>query len=169
MNKEVLKTIAPLIGKKCCRVRIGDTRSLSLGFGKKIYHNSPKLSDTYYGEWEIGTYYCAWRIIKDNNILYGKNDPEDDYDVFTQQLKKLHFGSLTSIDQLNNYDIRFSFSSGIVIEFIATIGFDDEYFHIFGPEDIYIGLLPGGKWEISKANEPSLRKRKKGWLSRRSS
>lgn len=155
MNKEILEQIRPLIGKQCCRAAIGEFKSLSLGFGEKIYHRNPKLRDTYYGEWEIGTYQCAWRVMEKNKILLGKNDTQQE-NVLDNKLKRIRFGRIASINQITDLDIRLSFDNEMIVDFFATISDDDEYFHIFCPDNMWIGLLPGGKWIIRKSDKPPI-------------
>ena len=154
MNKTILEKLRPLVGKKCCRARIGDSRSLSLGFGRRIRHGNPKLLDKFYGEWEIGTYYCAWRVRKKNTILLAKNDHEEKEGELDERLQRINFGRIRSIDQTTRIDVRVSFEDGIFVEFLATISDDDEYFHVFGPDNFHIDLSRNGKWTVSKSNEP---------------
>ena len=45
-----------------------------MGFGARIQHGKPGLKDDYKGEWELGTYGCAWRVIGDGKILCGSDD-----------------------------------------------------------------------------------------------
>ena len=47
-REDFKKIIISLIGKPCCRVKVGAYKSLSMGFGLKIYHNDPKLNCDYY-------------------------------------------------------------------------------------------------------------------------
>jgi hypothetical protein len=158
MIKKIFNQIKPLLGKKCCRVMVGEPKSLRLGFGRKIFHHNERLYDTYYGEWELGTYYCSWRVMKNNHILVAKDDSAH-RDILTKRLKKIVFGHLISIDQLTDIDVRISFDSGIVVDFIATISDDDHYFHIFGPDHFYVDLSGNGKWTVSKSNEPSVHRK----------
>lgn len=152
--RDILAIIRPALGKKCCRVRVGAYKSLSLGFGGKKYHNNQKIDDDFYGEWEMGTYYCAWRVCKNNRILCGVSDPEETINDLNARVQKIDFGSLYSVTQLSEMDIRVETDSGVVVDFLATISDDDEYFHIFCPDNVYIELSKGGKWTIGKSNKP---------------
>lgn len=119
-----------------------------MGFGEKIYHNNPRLNDTYYGEWEIGTYHCCWRVVKEGKILCGATDPVDYNDELEVPLNEIKFGSIISIDNPTTMDVRVTFDSGVIIDFLSTISYQDEYFHIICPEkeNKYIEFLPGGEW-----------------------
>lgn len=153
MNSEILEFIKPLFGKKCCRVRVGLLKSLSLGFGKKIFHNKTRLNDTYYGEWEIETFCCSWRILKGDRIICASNDgDEKDLD---EDIHKIEIGAITEIIKLNDIDVRVKFDNGVQIDFLATTSdYDDNIFHIFCPEHYYVGLTLAGKWIKQKSNEP---------------
>jgi hypothetical protein len=154
MDSKVLDIIKPMFDKKCCRIRVHAYKSLIIGIGEKIFHNDQKLIDAYNGEWEIGTYYCAWRIIKDNLILCGSSDYMDDIPALHRDANKIEFGSLVSMNLISNIDVRLTFDSGIVVDFLATISRDDEYFHIRCPDKASIKLTPGGKWAIGKSDAP---------------
>lgn len=157
MNDEVLNLISPLFGNKCCRIRVGDFRSLSIGFGKKIYHHKPKLTDKFRGEWEIGTYYCAWRMRLGNKILCASSDSAQSINDLHDKALQVKIGSIVSIASVSDIDVRVGTDSGVDIDFLATISDTDQYFHIFGPNHLYIELADGGKWTIGKSNEPFVR------------
>jgi len=154
MDKEILNTISSIYGIKCCRVAIGNGNSLSIGFGEKIFHNNPKLKDKYYGEWEIGTYYGSWRIIKNNRIILGSNDFKDDIELVNRRVNDIIFGSIKDINNYSPFDVRVIFNDGMIIDFISTFIDDDEIFHIFCPGGKYIEFKAGGLWEIGKSNTP---------------
>lgn len=71
---EVSELIGSFLGKPVCRQQVGKGRSLSIGFGRKILHTKPNNPDAYYGEWEVGTYIGAWKIIQDDKIVIGSQD-----------------------------------------------------------------------------------------------
>lgn len=152
MNNDILDIIKPILGKRCCRIRVGTSRSLSMGFGEKVYHNNPNLNDTFYGEWELGTYYCAWRVMKGNRILCGASDPDGSIEELNKNINSIEFGCLAAIIQLSDIDVRLESDSGIAVDFLATISDDDEYFHIFCPNHLHIELSIGGKWSIGKSS-----------------
>lgn len=154
MKTNILEALQPLlIGKKCCRVKVGASKSLSMGFGEKVYHNNDKLDDAYYGEWEIGTYYCAWRVIKNNKIICGVSDPAESIEELNSEINRITFGSIVSIAKLSDIDVQLKFDNGIFVDFLATISDEDEYFHIFCPDNVYIELSFDGKWSMGKSNE----------------
>lgn len=157
MTDEVSDVLKPLFGNKCCRIRVGDFKSLSIGFGEKIYHNKPKLIDKFRGEWEIGTYYCAWRIMTGNSILCASSDSVETITELHNRAIEIKIGSILSIVQTSDIDVRVKTDSGIDIDFLATISGNDQYFHIFGPNYLYVELATGGQWTIGKSNVPFVR------------
>jgi hypothetical protein len=154
MNKEIKTEIGKLLGQECCRVKIWSYESLSLGFGKKIVHNDPKLNDKYYGEWEIGTYSCAWRIRIQNIILLGSDEPAetnirmDHINKLNRMANKLDFGRIVSLDSKSHFDIEIKFKSGLTIECFTCAKYKDERFHVFCPNNKSIIFDWDGKWKI---------------------
>ena len=153
MKKEILNAITSIYGKKFCRVRVGRSKSLSMGFGEKKFHNKPILSDKYYGEWEIGTYYGSWRIIKNNKIILGSTDSKDDLDYLNKKIKKIKFGEIVSITNISAFDVRVEFNNNLIVDFITLFSDDDEYFHIFIP-DHGVVRFKKGSWVVGKSNVP---------------
>jgi hypothetical protein len=153
-NDDVAQIIKQIVGKKCCRKKVGEFKSLSLGFGIKVFHHNPRLNNDYYGEWEVGSYFTTWRVIRDDRIICASRDPVD-RDELDAVVKNIELGNLLSIGEVSNIDVRLYFDSSIMIDFLATISDEEEgYFHIFGPENLYVELSKGGVWTIGKSNEP---------------
>lgn len=149
--EEKLKRIFnDMYGKKCCRVNVGEYKSLSVGFGDKIYHNNPRLNDDYYGEWEIGTYSSSWRIISNKKIVCASNDSDEN--GLNKIIKKIEIGSFIDLKVINEMDIRVVCDNNLIIDFLVTVNDDDDLFHIFCPNNIYIELLSGGKWDIRNSS-----------------
>lgn len=155
MNKEILNIISSVYGKKCCRVAVGNYKSLSFGFGERIFHNNHCLKDKFYGEWEIGTYYGSWRVLKNNKIILGSYLSEDDIDFLNKKINEIEFGEVVAITNLSELDVRVVFSNGVMVDFIPTFSDEDEVFHMFCPENIYVEFTSEGLWKIGKSNVPS--------------
>jgi hypothetical protein len=147
---EFQKLIAPLIGLPNCRKKVGYRKSLSFGFGEKI--TNPKLRDGYYGEWEIGTYNCAWRIIKDSRIVCGSCDPVDSIQDMDSLVQSIEFGGVLNIHQIGEVDFRVDFKNKISAEFFSAISDNDEVFHVFCPGNKCIEFTLEGGWEIGASN-----------------
>ena len=159
MVKKILEIINPMFGLKCCRAGIASYKSLSLGFGKKVFHNNPKLDSPYFGEWEIGTYNTAWRILQDDKILLGKTDSFD-YPEMDAKLEKIKFGEIISINELSKFDVRVEMTNNMFIDFFGTISYSDEIFHIFCPDKHCIELFSNGRWGIDKMEDGPVLRRK---------
>jgi len=124
-------------------------RSLSLGFGEKVQSKSRP-----YGEWEIGTYGCAWRVVKSGTVLCGSQDSADKIQDLNAALNLIELGQFVFLRQLTDLDVRVQFDNGVTVDFLATISDGDECFHIFCPEEIYVEFSVGGGWRIGKSNQP---------------
>ncbi|MFZ6719409.1 hypothetical protein [Undibacterium sp. Ji49W] len=145
-----------IIGKRCCRQRAGEYKSLSLGFGEKVPHVRKKSVDSFSGEWEIGTYSAAWRIVKNGAILCGSMNPVDSNEELEQQVDALQLGIVMSIEMLSKFDIRIALDDRTFVEFMCASNDDENVFHIFGPDHLFLGYSPAHGWRLRKSNEPSL-------------
>ena len=143
-----------MIGQKCCRQRVGEYKSLTLGFGEKILHSRKKSLDPFRGEWEIGTYCSAWRIVENKRIICGSMDPVDLHDELDVKISSIEFGNVVNIVMLSEFDIRLELSNGINIEFLCATNYDDEAVFIFGPNHLYVQYTLNEGWRIGKSNEP---------------
>jgi hypothetical protein len=151
MDKEIIEIFSSIYGKKCCRVSVGWPRTLSFGFGQRVYHNDPGLKDSYYGEWEIGTFRSDWRIIRNNKIILGSRDSTNSLDMMINQV---HFSEISNIVNLSDRDVRVVFRNGVIVDFIPLFSDEDDVFHIFCPYHIYVGFTSDGFWKIGKSNVP---------------
>lgn len=154
MISELDPYLAALSGQPCCRKRIGRGKSLSLGFGKKVFHGNAKLVEEYYGEWELGSYYPAWRIIGGGKILCASQDAVDSLEELQVRLDELAIGSFVSLSQTAEFDTRIELEGGFRVDFLSTISDDDESFHIFGPSALFVRFGPIQGWSIGKSDEP---------------
>jgi hypothetical protein len=154
IDLEIQVALLPLIGKYCCRQRIGRGRSLSLGFGGKLPHSKPKTSDPFYGEWELGTYSAAWRIIREGRVVCGSLDAVDSIDELDERLQAIKLGKVLTIEVFSQFDLRVILDEDVCIDFICAAEDDDEMFHIFGPESLYIEYTCSDGWKVGKSNAP---------------
>lgn len=155
MNVQIENAIRSMFGKACCRQRVWRERSLGLGFGEKVYHGNARLIDTFYGEWEIGTFYSAWRVVKNNTILCGSTDTVDSLDELDSLLKQIDFGHIQSIIQPSKFDIRAEFDTGIAVEFLTTTSDGDESFHIFCPKNLIVTFSVQEGWVLGRSDKPA--------------
>ena len=146
--------LSDIVGKKCCRQRVGEYKSLTLGFGEKIPHFRKKAYDTFSGEWEIGTYCSAWRIIEKNKLICGSMDPVDSLEELDVKLSGIEFGRVLNIEMMSEFDIRLVLDNEIVIEFLCATDYDDEVIFIFGPNHLYVQYTLNEGWRFGKSNVP---------------
>ena len=152
LDAMVLQTIGGLIGQACCRQRVGRMRSLSLGFGQKIPHGKPRLVDNFYGEWEIGTYTAAWRVVHEGVILCGSQDVVDSLSDLDQRLSKIKFGEIKAITAISKFDIRLHFDGGMHLDCIGAASEHDELLHIFCPEKLCVEYSIAGGWKVGPSS-----------------
>lgn len=154
IEADIQAALADLIGKRCCRQRVGRGRSLSIGFGAEVPHSKSNTVDSFYGEWEIGTYAAAWRIVRNGVIVCGSLEVVDSIDEIDQQLQAIDLGAVLEVKAVSDLDIQLRLEDGTCIDFMCASTDRDEMFHIFGPGDLYVEYAPLCGWSIGKSNAP---------------
>jgi hypothetical protein len=132
-------------------------RSLSVGFGDKVFHGRDDLPDGHYGEWEIGTYWPCWRVVSGHKILCGSQDPVESIQELDERLQVLVLGKFVGVSALSEFDIRVDLDNGIHIEFFGITADDDELFHVFGPNRLYVEFSTTNKWKIGRSTAAEVR------------
>ena len=150
INIEIDKKIDELINLRCVRQAVGNSTSLTLGFGKK----DNDASSEEYREWEIGTYSSNWRIIKDKRVICGCLDDVDTNEELDSKLKEISFGSIRSLSQNEVGDVILFFDNSVVVEFLCLSDEDDEMFHVFCPNSEYIEYNPYSGWKTGRSDSP---------------
>jgi hypothetical protein len=149
INGNMPDIITSVYGKPCCKQRVWRHKSLTLGFGERIFHGNSKLIDNFWGEWEIRTYCNSWRVIKDQKVICGSNDTVDSIEELDAALGQIAFGRILSLTQeASGIDIRARFDTGIIVDFLTTISEDDETVSIFCPGKICVTFSPAEGWLI---------------------
>ncbi len=105
-----------LIGLQSCYIKVGYGSKLRIGLGNKIFYNIPRLKRKYYGEWDISSHFCGWRVLKDNVVICGYDSEIKDSNEI---LKSIEPGSLKDIFHINKFDIRLTFDKNISIDFLC--------------------------------------------------
>lgn len=152
MNTEITELIEKIIGMQCSRKEVGRCRSLSLGFG--VEGGVSNISKTAYREWEIGTYYSAWRFVRDGIVICGSQDVVDSIDELNRAIGQVDLGRLRSLRQLTDLDVRIEFDSGVAVDIFATTSDEDECFHIFCPEERVIQFSVRDGWKAGPSDKP---------------
>lgn len=154
---EVVDVLAPMFGLTICRRRVGRSRSLSIGVGSQLPHGRTDLSDTYYGEWELGTYCGAWRLVRDGQVICGSSDLVDSITDLDDRLQTVLLPiRLTGLEMLSPLDIRIIFDDGICIDILpaSTDTQDDELVHIFGPDSLFLQFSLHSGWQSGRSDRP---------------
>jgi len=125
-----------------------------MGFGLKVPHLNKKARDNYYGEWEIGSYNSAWRVIRNGQILCASNDPVDSIEELDLAFNRVEFGCLVSLKLLTDMDVRLTFDQEIIVDFLSSTSDEDESFHVFCPQ-AYLAFVVGKGWIIESESPQS--------------
>jgi hypothetical protein len=156
MNSEVQEILKDIIGKPCCRKMVGEWRSLSLGFGEIVPYkpDMKRISKISYGEWELGTFYDSWRILKAGRILCGSKDAVDTIAELNAAVNRIEIGRCSALRQLTDMDVRVECDNGVTIDFLATVSGGEESFHIFCPKNQYIEFTVKSGWQVGPSDKP---------------
>jgi len=154
LKNEISEFIQPLFGEVCSRVQVIKPKSLWLGFGPKIFQDERRNSRLH-NKWEMGTYYSAWRIIRNSKIVCASNDSVDEEDELESVIQEINLGPISTLDMSSDFDVRIGFHTEIFIEFLGTTSDDDHSVDIFNySSQIVAQFTPGSGWRIGPSNLP---------------
>lgn len=148
LSNEVSNFLQSLVGKECCRQRVGSYAKLSLGFGKKIYHQKINHLDNFYGEWELGSYRAAWRIICQDKIILASKDLFSEDITLDDKLQQIKLGRIEYISISHYFDIKVQLDNATTIEFLCCSSDNDDIFHIMNTTESYLGFQPIKGWHL---------------------
>jgi len=148
MQDQLSAVIADLKGKLCCCQRVGEHRSLRLGFGERVTRSKMKVRDPFVGEWQIGTYAAAWRIVQNDRIILGSMNPADSCADLDADLEKIQFGPVLNIETSSRFCVRVSLEDGVFIDFMAASSEESEIFFILHPDGSDIEYRCATGWQI---------------------
>ncbi len=153
----VIEHLEKSINSNCCSWRVGEGKSLCLGFGKKNYHKDVSLIDDFRAEWEFRSFYSSWRIVKNKRILCSNCVTGSSINQLQQDLESLSFSRLEKIFMLSDMDISIQLSNGLRIDFIANDkDIEEDIISIFCPNNIFIGFSLKSGWEVCLSDVPKL-------------
>ena len=150
INSVIENKINEVINLYCVRQAVGNSTSLSLGFGKK----DNEASSEEYREWEIGTYSGNWRVIKNKQVICASLDDVETNEELDAKLKTISFGSIRAVSQNDVGDVTLSFDNFVLVEILCLSDEDDEMFHVFCPNSEYIEYNPCSGWRIGRSDSP---------------
>jgi hypothetical protein len=61
---------------------------------------------------------------------------------------------------LSKFDIRLTLEDGMCIDFMCASSDDENMFHIFGPNHLFVGYKCIDGWNVGKSNEPTAANRR---------
>jgi|LakMenE01Jun11ns_1017448.scaffolds.fasta_scaffold9770642_2 hypothetical protein len=129
-----------------CRIQILHSGSISIGFGSMVHHGNAKLRDTYYGEWEIGSFHNAWRLVSGSRVLCTGDTDEYQAQISESELEKNLSKRIRRVYNLSTLDVRVDFGSGVCLDFLSVGDAEDESFHIFCPNEQWLAFTPNRGW-----------------------
>lgn len=148
VQNQLSAVIADLKGQLCCCQRVGEHRSLRLGFGERVTRSKMKVRDPFFGEWQIGTYGAAWRIVQNDRIILGSMNPVDSCADLDTELEKIKFGSVLNIETPSRFCVRVSLEGAMFIDFMAASNEESEIFFLLNPDGSDIEYRCTTGWEI---------------------
>ena len=154
MSAKIFAGLEGLVGKPACRQRVGRGRSLSIGFGERVPHQKKSLPDSFYGEWELGTYTAAWRILQFGAVICGSADVVDSIEELDRKLQGIKIGAILTMDLLSSHDVRFCLDNAMTIDFMCASSEEDETVHLFGPNNLYLEFIAPDNWKLGASNLP---------------
>ena len=155
LSQKIEDFFQPIKDLPCCRKHAGEHKSLSLGFGKKTFHHDDTLHNSYYGEWEIGTYSASWRIVKEDRIVCGSGDPVDSYKELNERIKTIDLGTFLRLELRSQFDVRVFLSNQTYIDFLGCYADQEEdIIHIFAPQNLFTGYSIAKGWYICRSDTP---------------
>lgn len=151
---EIQHMITELYGKNCCRQCVGRGRSLSIGFGQKILRRRTAVAEYYYGEWEIGTYSSAWRIVSGDRILLGSRNTVDAIKELDSKLQEITIGKVVDIVTPSIFDVAVRLDSNVTVEFMCASSEEEEMFHVFCPNSVFMEYSVLKGWRSGPSDAP---------------
>lgn len=147
--KDVKELLQSQAGQVCSIKRIGSNRSLFIGFGDVETSGIQP-----HARMEIGSYDCSWRVIRQDEVICGKDDAVDRLSELQDALLKIDFGGFVDINQISEFDIRVGTSTGVCVDILCTISDDDETLHIFFPDKQVLTFQATKGWRLGRSDEP---------------
>jgi glucan biosynthesis protein len=151
LGSEMNEIFEKIAGQPCMRKEVGSMRSISLGFGDEASAIN-KRRNRHYRLWEFGAYSGDWKIAQGADVLLAKSHSSDVSDL-DSKLQSISLGRFQSIQQLSKSAVRMNLDNGFAVEFFGDTDDDDEYFHVFCPENVYIEFSESG-WQVGRSDVP---------------
>lgn len=145
---ELADMLKSIVGMTITTRFIGKGNRFSIGFGIVS-----KKTTVDHGEWEIGTYDCAWRVLKDGAIIVASDDAVESQQDLLDIFESCNIGEFVGLHHLTALDTRFTFSRGC-IDILCSISDDDQILHIFFPESVVAIFSISKGWVLGRSDKP---------------
>ncbi|AFM40484.1 Protein of unknown function (DUF3027) [Desulfosporosinus acidiphilus SJ4] len=136
MKKDFPELLYQAVGLSCCDASFSYGNVLCIGLGERVYYTHPSLRDVFRGEWDIRSYNSAWRLVKDNQIICGYYDLQEESGP---KLELLIGHKLIDIKKISCLDVGFIFDDGFEIDFLGQSS-SGRILEILLPGDINLEL-----------------------------
>ncbi|TFF18254.1 hypothetical protein E3C22_22135 [Jiella endophytica] len=156
IDRNIQELLGDLAGHRCSRKRAGNDRSMSIGFGELSSHPIRSEPSQFYANWEVGTFSAAWRVVKGEKIILGSMSPVDNAGEINERFNQVSIGGVERIEQISKYDISVLCEENIRVDFLCASDYQDDMFHVFAPDNLYIGYSVFYGWRHGPSNEPWL-------------
>lgn len=143
------RMLSLMIGQQCSLQRVANDKSLFVGFGQV-----QDSTTTPHAVWEIGTYNCAWRVVRSGKVICGRDDAIDDIIELKDAFANVKLGSFESIGHISEFDVRIGFSCGTAIDVLCTLSDNDQVLHIFFPEKEVATFSLDAGWRLGRSDAP---------------
>jgi hypothetical protein len=138
-----------LISQQSCFLRVGYGSQIKVGLGEKIFYNSPKLKGKFYGEWDIVSDSCVWRVVKEEKILCGYGD---EIKYCNEVFESIQLDRIKDILQITPMDFSIVFETGLRIDYLCE-STDGTVLSIFDNKNKVVFELTLDGWIKSSSNE----------------
>lgn len=151
MTPAINDLLAKIIGQACLRKEIGEMKSISLGFGN-VAPLRFKEQHRRYRMWEMGTYAADWEIVDAEGIRLSKRSRHETAEM-DRLLQSIDLGRFVAVQQVSETSLRVELDNGLAVNISGDVEDDDEYFHVFCPEEMYIEFSRAG-WKVGRSDRP---------------
>ncbi len=143
----------PIIGQSP-RIKLGYGSFITMNFGKdfpKEIKTRDGLEISYFGEWHLWVYMCAWRLDLLGYPLIGSDDDRNHIETTLSDLKDkklLEFSVLNSA-----FDSSIKFESGYELKLFSFNATENKQWIFYTPEEKVFIAGPGKTWSYKSSDK----------------
>lgn len=144
--QQIQNKVRPLIGQKVWGVELGVGTFVTMEFGAPL-QDDPRLPPR--GEWHLWTYYCAWQIECDGEVLAASEDPRDLLEQTLREFNELTLLGLEITRPTLVTELRFE--RGMILRLFPVCTMDNNAWMLYDPTDYVLEIGPGSTWRYLQA------------------